>query len=56
MFRSYNLYIIFREPSRITKISKTCIDNIFTNMDNGDGIAETINPHISEHTKQTYIK
>lgn len=31
LFKSYNLYSLFSEPTRITATSATCIDNIFTN-------------------------
>lgn len=32
LFKSYNLYNTFLEPTRITATSATCIDNIFTNI------------------------
>ena len=32
LFKSYNLYSTFLEPTRITSTSATCIDNIFTNL------------------------
>lgn len=49
LFESYVLKYAFTEPSRI----RTCIDNIYTNLDLSRARATTLQPHISDHLAQS---
>ncbi|XP_044744624.1 uncharacterized protein LOC123306611 isoform X2 [Coccinella septempunctata] len=53
ILESYGLIISINEPTRITQTSKTCLDNIFTNIENGT--AKVIQPHLSDHTAQAFL-
>lgn len=53
-FRSYNLHITTNEPSRITINSKTCIDNVFTNISADKYKIVTMSLHMSDHLAQKF--
>lgn len=46
------LHQVYSEPSRITKTTNTCIDNIFTNINLDLYEAKTINLHLADHQAQ----
>jgi len=46
------LHPAFNEPSRITSISQTCIDNIFVNIPSESYSGQTINLHLADHLGQ----
>lgn len=50
LFLSHNIVNLFLEPTRITATSKTCIDNIFTNLTPKNKLI--INKLSSDHTGQ----
>lgn len=50
MFKSYNLFNLFLEPTRITDTSATCLDNIFCNIEVID--KSIINSLKSDHCGQ----
>ncbi|KAK9731466.1 hypothetical protein QE152_g13656 [Popillia japonica] len=52
LLRSYDLDLSTIEPTRITATNETCIDNIFTNMDNNDIDVKTVNLHMGDHMAQ----
>lgn len=52
IFHISNLRKSFSEPSRIALTSSTLIDNIFTNVDQSDYYADTVNFHLSDHRAQ----
>lgn len=52
LMETYGLHEIFREPSRKTSISTTCIDNIFTTIQCDDVYPSTLNLHVSDHFTQ----
>ncbi|KAL3278429.1 hypothetical protein HHI36_013751, partial [Cryptolaemus montrouzieri] len=43
---------VFREASRYTNTSETCIDNIFLNIDCSSYLSRTFDPHLSDHCVQ----
>lgn len=52
LFESYGLSRIFSEPSRISRLTQSCIDNIFTDYDNSTYQHKTIDPYFSDHRAQ----
>lgn len=54
LLTTFNLHRTTNDPSRITNMSKSCIDNIYTNItEKGSELyAKTINLHISDHLGQ----
>lgn len=50
LLNAYNISPNFKEPTRITATSATCIDNIFTNFQ--DSVGRIIEPCLSDHTAQ----
>lgn len=55
LFMSYKFHHTMSQPSRICKTSQSCIDNIFTNINEDSYHAETVNLHISDHLAQILI-
>ncbi|KAG7296652.1 hypothetical protein JYU34_000923 [Plutella xylostella] len=51
LFKSFNLFNVFLEPTRITPTSATCLDNIFCNCEFKD--SSVINCLRSDHSGQT---
>ncbi|KAL3265556.1 hypothetical protein HHI36_009761 [Cryptolaemus montrouzieri] len=51
-FEAFGLRPIFKEPSRITNNSGTCIDNIFSNLESHTYLKDTYDPHLSDHLVQ----
>lgn len=49
---SYGLHVVFKEASRKTQTSGTCIDNIFSDLNQNTHKTKTINYHISDHLAQ----
>lgn len=54
LLESYNVSIAINEFTRITRSSKTCLDNFLTNV-NLTYTAKVIETNISDHTAQTLI-
>ncbi|XP_045470556.1 uncharacterized protein LOC123677866 [Harmonia axyridis] len=52
LFCSFGLTLSTTEPSRITNISSTCIDNIFTSLDTNDFVVRAEELHVSDHRAQ----
>lgn len=52
LFQTYNMKHLFNEPSRVTKSSSSCIDNIFTNILSNGSIHFTYEPNLSDHRAQ----
>ncbi|XP_044745213.1 uncharacterized protein LOC123307075 [Coccinella septempunctata] len=53
LFESYGLFPAFNEPSRVSRKSKTCVDNIFiTNIYKETYKSKTYEPHLSDHAVQ----
>lgn len=52
LLESYGLNPVFSEPSRVTRRSQTCIDNIFLNTESFSYSTETLNVHLSDHRVQ----
>lgn len=52
VFGTFNLHRMFHEYSRVTKTSKSCIDNIFSNIAKNDCTTTTIELHIADHMGQ----
>lgn len=52
LFTSYNMSYMFSDPSRETKNSSSCIDNMFSNMCCGNFDTRTYDPHLSDHFAQ----
>lgn len=52
LLASFNLKIILREPSRITKSSAACIDNVFSNIKEEFITGTTKEYHLSDHMTQ----
>ncbi|XP_044766826.1 uncharacterized protein LOC123322842 [Coccinella septempunctata] len=51
-FNMYGMRYVFTEPSRVTKHSSTCIDNMITNISESDCKQETCEPFLSDHKAQ----
>lgn len=51
MLKTYNIQQTIYQPTRITATTATCIDNIFTNMEESYE-TRVIQTHISDHTAQ----
>lgn len=49
LFSSFNLHMAINKPTRITRHSSTCIDNIFTNIDKDLETATITDAGISDH-------
>lgn len=47
---SFNLRMLVREPTRITYHSSTCLDNVFTNIE--ECTVQVVQPHLSDHLAQ----
>lgn len=54
LVETYNLNVLFNEPSGITEHSQTCIDNIVTNISREQYRSDTVNLHISDHCAQKF--
>lgn len=52
LIRSFNLNTIINDYTRVTAHSKTCIDNILTDLDPNMFSASTIEPNLSDHRGQ----
>lgn len=52
VLKMFNLDVVFSEPSRVTNISSSCIDNIFSNISIGSGGRFTFQPYLSDHMAQ----
>lgn len=50
LMNSNNMHMNFNQPTRITKSSATCIDNVFTNFETHS--SQIIEPGLSDHTAQ----
>ena len=51
---SFNIQHTIREYTRITSVSRKCIDNIFTNFV-GNWFSQVLHSHISDHTAQKLV-
>ena len=51
LLKSYRFEFVVKEHTRVTRESKTCVDNIITNLE-GDMFTEVREFHISDHKSQ----
>ncbi|XP_044750587.1 uncharacterized protein LOC123310936 [Coccinella septempunctata] len=54
LIETFGLRITTTEPSRMTKTSSKCIDNIMTNLSENDTTTETEELHFSDHRAQIF--
>lgn len=47
VLESFGVKAMVNEPTRITSLSTSCLDNVFTNIDNGKILIQQ--PHLSDH-------
>lgn len=52
MLETYNLHAAITGPTRISAKSNTCIDHIFTNIDDGQAVIHDLG--LSDHTAQSF--
>lgn len=55
LMSTFGLTHVFQEPSRICKTTKTCVDQIFTNIHQVQFYSYTVQPHLSDHLAQMFV-